>query len=118
MTQNPIIETKDIAIRCGGHVAVDHVSLQIFPHTFKSIIGPNGAGKTTFFNMISGQYRPTEGKVFFKGQDITPLSPDIRTKLGIGRSFQLTNVFPTLTVLENVRLAVQSQKSIGFNFWK
>ncbi|MDP2972128.1 MAG: ATP-binding cassette domain-containing protein, partial [Deltaproteobacteria bacterium] len=54
----------------------------------------------------------------FKGQDITPLSPDIRTKLGIGRSFQLTNVFPTLTVLENVRLAVQSQKSIGFNFWK
>jgi len=118
MTQNPIIETKDLTIRFGGHVAVDHVSLQIFPHTFKSIIGPNGAGKTTFFNMISGQYRPTEGKVFFKGQDITPLSPDIRTKLGIGRSFQLTNVFPTLTVLENVRLAVQSQKSIGFNFWK
>jgi branched-chain amino acid transport system ATP-binding protein len=118
MTQNPIIETKDLTIRFGGHIAVDHVSLQIFPHTFKSIIGPNGAGKTTFFNMISGQYRPTEGKVFFKGQDITPLSPDIRTKLGIGRSFQLTNVFPTLTVLENVRLAVQSQKRIGFNFWK
>lgn len=118
MTQNPIIETKDLTIRFGGHVAVDQVSLQIFPHTFKSIIGPNGAGKTTFFNMISGQYRPSEGKVFFKGQDITALPPDIRTKLGIGRSFQLTNVFPTLTVLENVRLAVQSQKHIGFNFWK
>ena len=71
MAQNPIIETKDLTIRFGGHVAVDHVTLQIFPFTFKSIIGPNGAGKTTFFNMISGQYSPTEGKVFFKGKDIT-----------------------------------------------
>ena len=97
---------------------MDHVNLQIFPNSFKSIIGPNGAGKTTFFNMLSGQYRPTEGKVFFKGLDITPLSPDIRTKLGIGRSFQLTNVFPSLTVLENVRLAVQSQRNVGVNFWK
>jgi branched-chain amino acid transport system ATP-binding protein len=118
MTQNPVIETKDLTIRFGGHVAVDHVNLQIFPFTFKSIIGPNGAGKTTFFNMISGQYLPTGGKVFFKGRDITHLSPDVRTKLGIGRSFQLTNVFPTLTVLENVRLAVQSQRNTGFNFWK
>jgi branched-chain amino acid transport system ATP-binding protein len=68
--------------------------------------------------MISGQYSPTEGKVFFKGQDVTHLSPALRTKLGIGRSFQLTNVFPTLTVLENVRLGVQSQRNRGFNFWK
>jgi len=118
VTPSPVIETKDLTIRFGGHVAVDHVNLQIFPYTFKSIIGPNGAGKTTFFNMISGQYRPTEGRVFFKGKDITFLAPDIRTKLGIGRSFQLTNVFPSLTVLENVRLAVQSQRDIGLNFWK
>jgi len=118
MTSSPIIETKDLTIRFGGHVAVDHVSLQIPPFTFKSIIGPNGAGKTTFFNMISGQYRPTEGKVFLKGKDITPLSPAIRTQLGIGRSFQLTNVFLSLPVLENVRLAIQSQRDIGFNFWK
>ncbi len=118
MDQDPIIETKDLTIRFGGHVAVDHVNAQIFPFTFKSIIGPNGAGKTTFFNMISGQYRPTAGKVFFKGKDITPLSPAFRTKLGIGRSFQLTNVFLSLTVLENVRLAIQSQRDIGFNFWK
>ncbi len=118
MIQTPLIETKDLTIRFGGHVAVDHVNLQIPPYTFKSIIGPNGAGKTTFFNMISGQYRPSEGRVFFKGQDITPLSPALRTKLGIGRSFQLTNVFLSLTVLENVRLAIQSQKDIGFNFWK
>ena len=118
MTQPSLVETKDLTIRFGGHVAVDHVNIQIFPFTFKSIIGPNGAGKTTFFNMISGQYRPTEGRVFFKGEDITPLSPALRTQLGIGRSFQLTNVFLSLTVLENVRLAIQSQKNIGFNFWK
>jgi branched-chain amino acid transport system ATP-binding protein len=118
MTQPSLVETKDLTIRFGGHVAVDHVNVQIFPFTFKSIIGPNGAGKTTFFNMISGQYRPTEGRVFFKGEDITPLSPALRTQLGIGRSFQLTNVFLSLTVLENVRLAIQSQKNIGFNFWK
>jgi branched-chain amino acid transport system ATP-binding protein len=118
MSQPPIIETKDLTIRFGGHVAVDHVSLQIPPFIFKSIIGPNGAGKTTFFNMVSGQYRPSDGKVFFKGKDITHLSPALRTKLGIGRSFQLTNVFPSLTVLENVRLAIQSQRNIGFNFWK
>jgi branched-chain amino acid transport system ATP-binding protein len=118
MTPMPIIETKDLTIRFGGHVAVDHVNLQIPPCIFKSIIGPNGAGKTTFFNMVSGQYRPTDGKVFFKGKDITHLSPALRTKLGIGRSFQLTNVFLSLTVLENVRLAIQSQRNIGFNFWK
>lgn len=118
MTSSPIIETKDLTIRFGGHVAVDHVSLKIPPFTFKSIIGPNGAGKTTFFNMISGQYRPTEGKVFFKGKEITSLSPALRTQLGIGRSFQLTNVFLSLTVLENVRLAIQAQRKIGFNFWK
>ncbi len=117
MTQPPLIETKELTIRFGGHVAVDHVNLQIPPFTFKSIIGPNGAGKTTFFNMISGQYRPTQGKVYFKEKDITPFSPSIRTGLGIGRSFQLTNVFLSLSVLENVRLAVQSQRKIGFNFW-
>jgi len=118
MPHSPIIETRNLTIRFGGHIAVDHVNAQIFPYTFKSIIGPNGAGKTTFFNMISGQYRPTEGRVYFKGKDITSLSPAHRTKLGIGRSFQLTNVFLSLTVLENVRLAIQSQKDIGFNFWR
>lgn len=118
MTPDPIIETKGLTIQFGGHLAVDHVSLRIFPFTFKSIIGPNGAGKTTFFNMVSGQYRPTEGRVFFKGKDITHLSPAMRTKLGIGRSFQLTNIFPSLTVLENVRLAVQAQRNVGFNFWR
>jgi branched-chain amino acid transport system ATP-binding protein len=114
----PIIETVDLTIRFGGHTAVDTVNLEIHPHSFKSIIGPNGAGKTTFFNLLSGQYQPSEGKVLFKGKDITPLSPAIRTQMGIGRSFQLTHLFLSLTVLENVRLAIQSERKLGFNFWK
>jgi branched-chain amino acid transport system ATP-binding protein len=118
MTPSPIIETKDLTIQFGGHVAVDHVSLQIFPRTLKAIIGPNGAGKTTLFNMISGQYRPTGGRIFFKGLDITALPPDRRTRLGIGRSFQLTNVFPSLTALQNVRRPRQSDNNTGLHFWR
>jgi len=113
-----IIETKDLTIRFGGHVAVDHVNLQVEPFTLKSIIGPNGAGKTTFFNLLTGQYKPTEGNVFLSGRDITDLSPAIRTRLGMGRSFQLTNIFPVLSVLENVRIAIQSRRGFGLNFWR
>ncbi|OZM58368.1 ABC transporter ATP-binding protein [Lottiidibacillus patelloidae] len=115
---DPILKTEDLTISFGGHVAVDGVSLEVKPNTFKSIIGPNGAGKTTFFNLLSGQLKPTKGKVIFKGTDITNLSPTIRTRKGIGRSFQITNVFPNLTVLENVRLAVQSQKNVFYNMYR
>ena len=114
----PTISTQDLTIRFGGHVAVDHVSLDIAPFTLKSIIGPNGAGKTTFFNLLSGQYRPTEGRIYLKGADITGLGAAARTRLGIGRSFQLTNIFPTLSVLENVRMAVQGRRGPGFNAWR
>lgn len=114
----PIVGTKDLSIRFGGHVAVNSVSLQIEPFSFKSIIGPNGAGKTTFFNLLTGQYKPTAGRIFLKGKDITNLGPAERTRLGMGRSFQLTNVFPNLSVLENVRVAVQARKGLGLNFWK
>jgi len=99
-------------------VAVDHVSLDVAAHSLKSIIGPNGAGKTTLFNLVSGQYRPSAGRVLFKGRDVTRDDAAARTRLGIGRSFQLTNVFPTLTVLENVRLAVQARRGIGLNAWR
>jgi branched-chain amino acid transport system ATP-binding protein len=116
MSRSPVIETVDLTIRFGGHTAVDGVSLILPAHTFKSIIGPNGAGKTTFFNMLSGQYRPSSGRVLFKGREITRLSPAVRARLGIGRSFQLTNLFLSLTVLENVRLAVQSRLNLGLNF--
>ncbi len=97
---------------------MDHVSLDVAPHTLKSIIGPNGAGKTTLFNLLSGQYRPSEGRILFKGADITGRSAAARARLGIGRSFQLTNIFPTLTVLENVRLAVQARRGLGFIAWR
>ena len=114
----PIISTRDLTIRFGGHAAVDRVSLDIAPCTLKSIIGPNGAGKTTLFNLLSGQYRPTEGRVWFKGEDITRLGAAARAHRGLGRSFQLTNVFPTLTVLENVRIAVQARRLPGVRAWR
>jgi branched-chain amino acid transport system ATP-binding protein len=114
----PILSTRGVTIRFGGHVAVDHVTLDIPPSTVKSIIGPNGAGKTTLFNLLSGQYRPTEGRVLFKDRDVTAWNAAARTRLGIGRSFQLTNIFPTLPVLENVRLAVQARRGVGFSAWR
>ena len=117
-SSEPIIETRNLTIRFGGHVAVDHVNFKMAPFTLKSIIGPNGAGKTTFFNMLTGQYKPTSGRVFLKGKDITDTGPAMRTKMGMGRSFQLTNIFPFLSVLENVRIAVQSRKGFGLNFWR
>jgi branched-chain amino acid transport system ATP-binding protein len=115
---HPVISTRDLTIRFGGHVAVDHVSLDVAPGALKSVIGPNGAGKTTFFNLLSGQYRPSEGRVFFKGEDVTRLSAAARTRRGIGRSFQLTNVFPTLSVLENVRIAVQARRGWSADAWR
>jgi len=114
----PIVSTRDLTIRFGGHAAVDRVSLDIAPCTLKSIIGPNGAGKTTLFNLLSGQYRPTAGRVWFKGEDVTRLGAAARARRGIGRSFQLTNIFPTLTVLENVRIAVQARRLPGLRAWR
>jgi branched-chain amino acid transport system ATP-binding protein len=118
MQARPVIETRDLTIRFGGHVAVDCLNLKVEPFALKSIIGPNGAGKTTLFNLISGQYKPTSGQVLFNGGDITQMGVAQRAKLGIGRSFQLTNIFPNLTVLENVRLAMQSRENIGMVFWR
>lgn len=117
-SSDPIIETKDLTIRFGGHVAVDHVNLRVEPFALKSIIGPNGAGKTTLFNLLTGQYRPSEGTILFRGQDISSMGPAVRARLGMGRSFQLTNIFPNLTVLENVRVAIQSREGLGLNFWR
>ncbi len=114
----PIISTKDLTIRFGGQVAVDHVSCDIPEKHFKSIIGPNGAGKTTFFNLISGELKPSKGEVFLKGQPITSLSPSERARKGIGRSFQITNVFPNLSVVENVRLAIQSREGIFYQVFR
>lgn len=112
---NTILETQDLTIRFGGHVAVNNVSCKFEKGTVTSIVGPNGAGKTTYFNLISGQLPPSAGKVFLNGEEITNISPADKTLKGIGRAFQLTNLFPRLTVLENVRLAVQGKAKIGLN---
>ena len=112
-----MLETKNLTIRFGGHVAVDHVSCAFQPGTLTAIVGPNGAGKTTFFNLISGQLRASEGKVLLNGVDITTEPASARTHRGLGRAFQLTQLFPNLSVLENVRLAVQSRAKLGLNLW-
>ncbi len=106
-----MLETRDLTIRFGGHVAVDHVSCAFAPGTLTAIVGPNGAGKTTYFNLISGQLPATGGQVLLGGEDITRLPAPLRTHRGLGRAFQLTQLFPNLTVRENVRLAVQARES-------
>jgi len=111
------LETRDLTIRFGGHVAVDSVSCAFAPGTLTAIVGPNGAGKTTYFNLISGQLKATAGEVFLHGENLSSMPAPLRTRRGIGRAFQLTNLFPNLTVLENVRLAVQSRVRLGLNLW-
>ncbi len=106
----PSLETRGLTVRFGGHVAVDHVTCAFRPGELTAIVGPNGAGKTTYFNLISGQLRASDGAVLIDGQDVTRLSAPQRTRLGLGRAFQLTNLFPRLSVAENVRLAVQAQR--------
>jgi branched-chain amino acid transport system ATP-binding protein len=115
--EHPILETHELTIRFGGHVAVDHVSCAFERGTLTAIVGPNGAGKTTYFNLISGQLRASHGKVVLNGQDITRMSVPERTLKGIGRAFQLTNLFPTLTVRENVRLVAQARANLGLDLF-
>ncbi|WP_374689792.1 ABC transporter ATP-binding protein [Promineifilum sp.] len=118
MEDATILETQDLRKAFGGLVAVAGVSMKVKAHTLHTIIGPNGAGKTTFFNLLSGNIRPSGGRVIFKGQDITNVPAHRRVHLGIGRSFQITNVFPNLSVLENVRLAAQAIGIDSFKFWQ
>ena len=113
-----ILETKNVRRQFGALVAVADVSIQVQAKTLHSIIGPNGAGKTTFFNLLSGNLKPTSGQVLFKGQDITKLPLHRTAHLGIGRSFQITNIFPNLTVHENIRLAAQALGKDNFKFFR
>ncbi len=117
MTQEIILETRDLAKHFGGLKAVDGVNLRVRAGSLHAIIGPNGAGKTTLFNLISGHLKPTRGQVFLRGQDVTGLPPHRLAHMGLGRSFQITNIFPNLTVLENVRLAVQARGPDNFKLW-
>lgn len=116
-----MLATQDLTVRFGGHVAVNAVTCAFAPGTLTAIVGPNGAGKTTYFNLISGQLKATAGRVSLNGRDLTGLPPSARTRAGLGRAFQLTNLFPHLSVLENVRLAVQAAQDgphrRGLNLW-
>ncbi|THE63027.1 ABC transporter ATP-binding protein [Salinadaptatus halalkaliphilus] len=112
-----LLETTDLTKRFDGLVAVDQVDLSVEKGEIQSIIGPNGAGKTTTFNLLTGMLSPSDGEIRFNGEDITDESSEKRVKRGISRSFQITNIFPELTVRKNIRIAVQEEYGYGWNFW-
>jgi branched-chain amino acid transport system ATP-binding protein len=112
-----LLRSEDLPVRFGGHAAVDRVTCAFAAGTLTAIVGPNGAGKTTYFNLLSGQLRATAGRVLLEGEDISRLPASSRARRGLGRAFQLTNLFPNLSVHENVRLAVQATAGRGHDLW-
>src|SRR5688572_5112587 len=118
MTGDIILETRGLTKEFKGFVAVDNVSLRVRRGAIHALIGPNGAGKTTTFNLLTKFLPPTRGQILFKGEDITRDRPSDVARRGIIRSFQISAVFPNLTVLENVRIALQRGVGTSFHFWK
>ena len=118
MAEDCILETRSLTKEFKGFVAVSDVNLKVRRGEIHALIGPNGAGKTTVFNLLTKFLTPTEGQIFFNGQDITPEKPAEIARRGIIRSFQISAVFPHLTVLENVRIGLQRKLGISFHFWK
>jgi branched-chain amino acid transport system ATP-binding protein len=118
MASDVILEARGLCKQFGALVAVDGVDLKVRRGALHAIIGPNGAGKTTLFNLLSGNLKPTSGAVIYKGRDITRQPVHRTIHLGIGRSFQITNIFPSLTVFENIRLASQALGNDNFKFWR
>jgi branched-chain amino acid transport system ATP-binding protein len=106
----PILKTELLAVRFGGLAALSQVNFEVQRDEVRAIIGPNGAGKSTFFNCLTGVLRPTSGSIVFNGEDITGLPPNMISQKGIARSYQITNIMPNATALENVRVAVQSRR--------
>lgn len=115
MSSNVILETNDLTKRFGGLTAVDNVNLQVMSNQVRSIIGPNGAGKSTLFNLINGFLTPTEGAIHLAGDSITGLPAYQRCQQGIGRSFQVNDLFESLTVRENVRIGAQAKHEKRLN---
>jgi len=113
-----ILETAGLTREFAGFVAVDSVALRVRAGTIHALIGPNGAGKTTCFNLLTGFLPPTRGTIRFKERNITGLKPAQVARLGLVRSFQISAVFPHLTALENVRLALQRGRGASFDFWR
>ena len=118
MSQTPLLDIQNLVKRFGALLATDHVSLQVFPNEIHALIGPNGAGKTSLVAQLSGLLTSDSGHILFQGQDITALSTHERVHLGLARSFQITRLFKSFTVLENVALSVQAQMGHSFSFWK
>jgi len=118
MEDGMILEMVDLSKHFGNLMAVNGVSLSIGQGQRHAIIGPNGAGKTTLFNLLSGRFKPTQGQILFQGRDITGMSPYRISRLGIARSFQIINVFPQLSVFENIHTVLMSKHHIRFNFLK
>lgn len=118
MAADHIVETQDLSIDFNGFYAVKGVSLKIRRGSIHALIGPNGAGKTTCFNLITRFLRPTSGKILFNGRDITRTQPADIARMGMVRSFQISATFPHLTVLENVRIALQRKLGTSFHFWR
>jgi branched-chain amino acid transport system ATP-binding protein len=113
-----ILETTGLTREFSGFVAVDDVALRVKTGTIHALIGPNGAGKTTCFNLLTNFLTPTRGTILFKGHDITGMKPAMVARQGLVRSFQISAVFPHLTALENVRLALQRARGASFDFWR
>jgi branched-chain amino acid transport system ATP-binding protein len=118
MSAGTILATEDLTKDFAGFMAVNGVNLQVARGTIHALIGPNGAGKTTCFNLLTKFLRPTRGRIVYKGQDITTMAPADVARLGLVRSFQISAVFPHLTVLENVRIALQRKRGGSFDFWR
>jgi branched-chain amino acid transport system ATP-binding protein len=112
-----LLQVDGASKRFGSLVAIDDVSLAIEPGELRAIIGPNGAGKTTFFNLVSGLIAPTAGSIAFEGRDITALPPEARVKRGMARTFQITEVFPELSVADNIRVAVEIAAGFRLKPW-
>ena len=118
MSSAPILRTEGLGLDIGGATIVADVSLEVAPGEFVGVIGPNGAGKTSLFNLLSGLRRATSGRVSLAGQDVTSFAPWRRTRLGLGRTFQVSNVFPVLSVRENVRLAAEARLGGTMRLWR
>jgi branched-chain amino acid transport system ATP-binding protein len=118
MPGDTILETRGLTKEFKGFVAVDNVNLRVQRGTIHALIGPNGAGKTTTFNLLTKFLQPTRGTILFNGIDITAEQPAAVARRGVIRSFQISAVFPSLTVLENVRVALQRELGTSFHFWK
>ena len=112
-----VLRLESVVRRFGGLTAVDGISISLGPQERLAILGPNGAGKTTLFRVIAGEMRPTSGRIELFGRDVTRLPPHRRARMGLSRTFQVTNLFASLSVLENVRLAAQAQGRGAWRFW-